>query len=82
MQQVQVLWPQTGDQIIYPGEVTGRRLKLWTRPISTGSAPLKKTIGVVLVAAFAANDAGASKVTITATLRLSSSPASNGKRLY
>ena len=36
----------------------------------------------VFVAAFAANDAGASKVTITATPRLTSSPASDGKRLY
>jgi hypothetical protein len=38
-----------------------------------GSGP--NTIGVVLVAAFAANDAGASKVTSTATLRINSSSA-------
>jgi len=24
MQDLQVLWPQTSDEIIYPGEVTGR----------------------------------------------------------
>ena len=58
------------------------RLKLSTRPVLTGSAPVMNTIGMVLVAAFAANAAGASKATITATPRLTSSPASEGKRLY
>ena len=58
------------------------RLKLSTRPVLTGSAPVTNTIGMVLVAALAADDAGASKATITATPRLTSSPASEGKRLY
>jgi hypothetical protein len=37
---------------------------------------------MVLVAAFAAADAGASKATIKATPRLISSPTSAGNRLY
>ena len=57
------------------------RLKLSTRPILTGSAPVPNTIGMVLVAAFAANDAAVSQATITATPWLTSSPASEGKRL-
>src|SRR6516162_8860949 len=58
------------------------RLTLSTRPVLTGSAPVENTIGMVLVATFAADAAGASKATITATPRLTSSPASEGKRLY
>jgi hypothetical protein len=74
--------PRLASRLYIPVRLPDGRLKLWTRPISTGSAPVTNTNGVVLVAAFAANDAGASKVTSTATLRLNSSPASNDKRLY
>src|SRR5262249_57749105 len=74
--------PKPAIKLYTPVRLPDGRLKLSTRPISTGSVPVKKTIGVVLVAAFAASDAGASQVTITATLRLNNSPASNDKRLY
>ena len=45
------------------------RLRLATIPTSTGSAPITKTIGTVVLAAFAARVAGVAPVTITATLR-------------
>ena len=46
------------------------RLKLATRPIATGSAALMKTIGIVVVADFAANaEAGLPPAAITDTLR-------------
>jgi hypothetical protein len=37
------------------------RLRLATRPNATGSAPVAKTIGMVVVAAFAASAAGAGR---------------------
>ena len=77
-----VLAPKSAIRLFTPVALPDGRLKLWTRPISTGSVPVKKTIGVILVAAFAANDAGASKVTSTATSRLTSSLASDNKRSY
>ena len=42
-------------------------LRLLTRPNPTESAPVKKTMGMVLVAAFAASAAGTSRATISAT---------------
>src|SRR5262249_26060843 len=45
-------------------------------------APVAKTTGIVFVAAFAANADGRSNVEITDTLRATSSPASDDKRLY
>src|SRR5215467_299214 len=68
--------------MLTPVRLVPGRLKLLTRPVSTGSAPVRNTIGVVLVAAFAANADGASKATITATSRASNSPTSDGKRSY
>src|SRR5215471_1778946 len=46
------------------------------------TSPVPKTIGIFEVAAFAANAAGASPETITATPRLTSSFANEGNRLY
>ena len=46
------------------------RLRLATRPIWMGSAPVSKTIGMVVVAAFAASAAGVLVAAITATWRL------------
>ena len=58
------------------------RLRLATRPILTGSAPSEKTIGIVAVAALAASAEAVSPAMIIATLRLTSSAASVGKRAY
>ena len=74
--------PRILVKTLTPVRLPPGRLKLSTRPVLTGSAPVTNTIGMVLVAAFAAADAGASRATITATPRLTSSPASEGKRLY
>src|SRR6516165_6203881 len=72
-----------------PSEVTRKvtpvtlppgRLRLETRPISTGSAPVAKTIGMVLVAALAATAAGGASATITATGSATSSAANPGSR--
>ena len=43
------------------------RLRLATRPSWTGSPPVSKTIGMVVVAAFAASAAGVLVAAITAT---------------
>ena len=43
------------------------RLRLATRPSRTGSPPVSKTIGMVVVAAFAASAAGVLVAAITAT---------------
>src|SRR5262249_15443801 len=43
------------------------RLRLETRPRSTGSAPIAKTIGLVVVAALVATAAGGESATIAAT---------------
>ena len=59
------------------------RLRLATRPSFTGSAPLEKTIGIVVVAALAASDAGVpppAVATITVTRRPTKSAASAGSR--
>src|SRR6516162_7848472 len=58
------------------------RLRLATRPNATGSVPTVKTIGMVLVAAFAASDARVPLATITATRRRTRSAASAGSRSY
>ena len=68
--------PRILVKTLTPVRLPPGRLKLSTRPVLTGSAPVTNTIGMVLVAAFAAADAGASRATITATPRLTSSPAS------
>jgi hypothetical protein len=57
------------------------RLKLATRPSSTGSPPFRNTIGIVFVAAWATRD-GATPPTaaMTATLRPTRSAANSGSR--
>ena len=57
------------------------RLRLCTNPILTGSVPLVNTIGIVVVAAFAASDAAVpppAVAAITATPRPTRSAASAG----
>jgi hypothetical protein len=56
------------------------RLRLATRPNATGSPPVPKTMGMVVVAAFAAKAAGVPLATITATRRRTRSAASAGSR--
>src|SRR5262249_5500543 len=57
--------------------------RLATRPTSTGSEPMIKTIGIVCVAALAARAAAVVPATaMTATLRPTSSAASAGSRSY
>ena len=58
------------------------RLRLTTRPNATGSPPVVKTIGMVVVAAFAASAAGVLAATSTATRRRTRSAASAGSRSY
>jgi hypothetical protein len=68
-----------GDRevILPPG-----RLRLPTKPIETGSLPTSKTIGIFLVAAWAATAPGVGPVTITATERLTRSAANAGNLSY
>jgi hypothetical protein len=54
------------------------RARLSTRPAATGSAPLKKTIGTVLVAFLAARASVVESVIRTSTLRRTSSSARAG----
>src|SRR5215813_973067 len=69
MQQLQPLLPYFQSQRGRPGQVTVGSFKLVTRPRSTGSPAVKKTMGIVLVAVFAARTAGVVGATITATWR-------------
>ena len=56
------------------------RARLVIRPVATGSAPVRKTIGIVEVAPFAANIGGLPPAVITSTLRVTSSAANAGGR--
>jgi RHS repeat-associated protein len=65
------------------GNPTPGRARLATRPSLTGSSLTTKTMGIVVVAALAANAArGPSIAAIMATCRRTSSPASAGSRSY
>ena len=54
--------------------------RLATSPAETGSAAVEKTIGIVVVAAFAASADGEPAAPITATCRRTSSAANAGNR--
>ena len=54
------------------------RFRLATRPSSTGSLPVTKTVGIVLVAALAARAAAVGVANMTATWRLTRSAAIEG----
>jgi hypothetical protein len=56
------------------------RLRLETRPRLTGSPPVVNTIGIVVVAAFAARAEATPTGTITATWRRTRSAASGARR--
>src|SRR5215813_6053228 len=69
--------------LLTPVRLPPGRLKLATRPASTGSPPILKTIGIVEVDALAAcAEASPPLVTITATLRETRSWTSSGRRSY
>ena len=57
----------SSDVWVMPVTLPPGRLRLATSPIWTGSAAVSKTIGIVVVDAFAASAAGVPYVAITAT---------------
>ena len=63
-----------------PVTFTPGLLRLVTRPNATGSPAMTKTIGMVVVAAFAASAGSVPTATITATRRRTRSAASEGSR--
>jgi len=63
---------------LIPVRLPPGRAKLETRPSLTGSSPELKTMGIVVVAALAANAGGGLNATITATRLRTSSAASAG----
>jgi hypothetical protein len=58
VQQLNAFRPRNTERNAHTRKVPLGRLKLSTRPTLTGSAPVTKTKGIVLVAAFAANTLG------------------------
>ena len=46
--------PTSAVNVVHAGEVAARSGRLATSPAATGSSPVAKTIGMVVVAAFAA----------------------------
>jgi Zn-dependent peptidase ImmA (M78 family) len=64
--------------VVAPVRLPSGRLRLVTSPRSIGSPAVKKTIGIVLVAAFAAKTEGVVDATITATWRLTRSAVNVG----
>src|SRR5262249_13503699 len=66
-------------RLVTPVTLPPGRLRLATSPAATGSIADEKTIGIVVVAAFAASTEGVPAAAITATCRRTSSAASAGK---
>jgi hypothetical protein len=69
MQEFQPLRVNSPLKKLIPVRLPSGRARLATRPLATGSAATKKTIGMVVVAALAANAAALLPVEITATRR-------------
>src|SRR5262249_24166698 len=81
MQEFQALCRQLLGVEIDPRQIAPGRARLATRPSPTGSWATMKTVGIVVVAALAANvTVGPPDATITATCRRTSSAASTGSR--
>ena len=59
--------PTSTFKLVTPVMLPPGRFRLATRPISTGSLPVTKTIGIVVVADFAASAETLGNATITAT---------------
>jgi hypothetical protein len=79
-QQLQPFDGQLVEDTADPREVPARPREAATSPAVTGSAPLLKTRGIVLVAFFAAYAEGVDIATITSTLRRTNSSARVGRR--
>src|SRR6478736_2620648 len=58
VQNLKLLRPHFCCKVVVPVTLPPGRLRLVTSPSVTGSAPTAKTIGIVVVAALAANAAG------------------------
>ena len=71
--------PTSSNKIVTPVRLPPGRFRLATSPDATGLSPTEKTIGIVVVAAFAATTAGPFAA-ITATCRRTRSAASAGSR--
>src|SRR5262245_47547258 len=84
MEELQPLRPYFHSRVsvVAPVRLPLGRLRLSTSPRSTGSPAVKKTIGIVFVAAFAARAEGVVGATITATWRRTSSTADAGNLLF
>jgi hypothetical protein len=75
------LAPSSAFREVIPVTLPPGRLRLATRPNSTGSPPTPNTIGIVVVAALAASADGVlAGVAITATRRRTRSAANSGSR--
>src|SRR5215467_3591193 len=73
----------SAEKKLIPVALLSGRERLATRPSLTGSSPTPNTIGIVVVAAFAASAAGVlAEVTITLTRRRIRSSTSSGNRWY
>jgi hypothetical protein len=71
--------PDSTNSVVTPVMLPPGRFRLATSPAATGSTEVKKTIGIVVVAAFATGAAGVFAAT-TATCRLTRSAANVGNR--
>ena len=69
MQQFHMLWSENNEKDAHTGEVTSRPTETFDKAHLDWICPVTKTIGIVLVAALAANADGRSDAKIAATLR-------------
>jgi len=67
-------------KVAQPSDIPPRLGEIATSPVPTGSPAAARTIGIVLVACFAASGATVPPDTMTSTLRPTSSAASSGRR--
>src|SRR5262245_35360398 len=72
----------SGTKLASPVTLPPGRAKLAIRPSATGSTEVVITIGMVVVAFFAANTGAVDVPTMTSTLRRTSSAASSGRRSF
>ena len=70
----------SGDKLESPVTLPPGRARLATKPAPTGSPAFVITMGMVVVALFAANAVGRPVTTIRSTLRRTKSAASSGRR--
>ena len=75
-----LLVPSSGDKPERPVTFPPGRARLATTPAATGSVEVAITMGIVLVAFFAANGVGPPETTIRSTLRRTRSAARSGSR--